>query len=126
MDNESNNTNKGLTLIPKSRAYIEYMILIIMKLPRTERFNIGNEYKLSMYQMLENIMMINKIHDNDEKLNLINRVDAELDTQRIFVRIMYKEKWIDKKKFDYIMNMAYEMGKIIGGLSSYYVKNNKK
>lgn len=44
MDNESNNTNKGLTLIPKSRAYIEYMILIIMKLPRTERFNIGKEY----------------------------------------------------------------------------------
>lgn len=44
MDNESNNTNKGLTLIPKSRAYIEYMILIIMKLPRTEKFNIAKEY----------------------------------------------------------------------------------
>lgn len=38
---------KELTLIPKSEAYIQYMLELIMKLPRTEKFSIGNEYKLS-------------------------------------------------------------------------------
>ena len=47
---------KELTLIPKSEKYIQYMLEIIMKLPRTEKFSIGNEYKQSMYKMLENIL----------------------------------------------------------------------
>ena len=37
-----------LQLIPKAEKYIEYILQIILKLPRTEKFNIGNEYKISM------------------------------------------------------------------------------
>ena len=41
-------------------------------------------------------------------------------------QIAYKNNWIDKRRFDYIMDMIYEMGKIIGGLLKYYAKDNKK
>ena len=51
---------KKLQLIPKTEKYIEYMLQIIFKLPRTEKFSIGTEYKQSLYQTLENIMMISK------------------------------------------------------------------
>ena len=40
-----------LILIPKYEKYMEYMLQVILKLPRTEKFNIGNEYKLSLYKM---------------------------------------------------------------------------
>ena len=30
-----------LKLIPKSEKYIEYMLQVILKLPRTEKFSIG-------------------------------------------------------------------------------------
>ena len=53
-----------LILIPKVENYIKYILQIIFKLPRTEKFNIGTEYKSSMYQMLQDIMMINKIEKN--------------------------------------------------------------
>ena len=36
--------SKQLTLIPKIEDYIEYVLNIITKLPRTEKFSIGNEY----------------------------------------------------------------------------------
>lgn len=49
-----------------------------------------------------------------------------LNTQRIFLRIMCNNKWIDEKKFNYVMDTIYEMGKIVGGLVKYYAKNNKK
>ena len=49
-----------LKLIPKSERYIQYIIELIIKLPRTEKFSIGNEYKSSLYNMLENIMYLNK------------------------------------------------------------------
>lgn len=105
-----------LILIPKTEKYIEYMINLIIKLPRTERFSIGTEYKTSMYKMLENILLISKIEDKKKCIEILNKIDAKLNTQRMFLRIMCKNKWIDNKKFNIVMELIYEIGKIIGGL----------
>lgn len=124
MDKKTEKENK-LQLIPKSEKYIEYVLQIITKLPRTEKFNIGNEYKQSMYEMLRNIMYLSKIEQN-QALNILNKIDAELNTQRIFLRIMKNNKWIDERKFKIAIEQIYEIGKILGGLLKYYAKNNKK
>ena len=145
-----------LALIPKAEKYIEYMLDVMIKLPRTEKFSIGTEYKQSMYQMLREIMLLNKTKntyklkdntklkiesteknnkDNLEKqneykkylkemINILNIIDSQLNTQRIYLRIMKKYKWIDEKKFNVAMNLIYEIGKILGGLIKYYAKNN--
>lgn len=114
-----------LTLIPKYERYMQYMIEVIIKMPRTEKFNIGNEFKNIMYKMLENILYINKI-EKSERLYYLNLIDAELNTQRIMIRIMVKNKWIDEKKYKVSMQLLYEIGKILGGLIKYYAKNDKK
>ena len=115
-----------LLLIPKSEKYAEYIIDLIIKLPRTEKFSIGNEYKTSLYKMLEKIMYINKmsIEDKSKVIVTLNEIDALLNTQRIYLRIMKKYKWIDENKFNVAMNLIYEIGKILGGLIKYYAKNN--
>ena len=115
-----------LLLIPKTEKYAEYIIDLIIKLPRTEKFSIGNEYKTSLYKMLEKIMYINKMSKEDKSKVIVtlNEIDALLNTQRIYLRIMKKYKWIDEKKFNVAMNLIYEIGKILGGLIKYYAKNN--
>lgn len=50
-----------LVIIPKIEKYIEYMLTILIKLPRIEKFNIGTEIKTSMYEMLKDILLANKI-----------------------------------------------------------------
>lgn len=122
MENKKENE---LTLIPKTERYIQYMLDVIIKLPRTEKFSIGTEYKNSMYKMLRNVLYINKI-EMEERLYYINLVDAELNTQRIYLRIMKNNRWIDEKKFNVSIDLIYEIGKIVGGLVKYYAKNNKK
>ena len=112
-----------LILIPKIEKYIEYILNVILKIPRTEKFNIGNEYKVSMYRLLTNAIYINKI---GIKLAFLNTIDAELVLQRIYLRIMVKNRWIDEKKFKVSMEQISEIGKIVGGLIKYYAKNNKK
>ena len=114
-----------LMLIPKIEKYIEYMLQIILKLPRVEKFSIGTEYKQSMYQMLQHILIISKIGKN-ETLYYLNKIDANLNTQRIYLRIMKKSRWIDEHKFKVAMEQIYEIGKILGGLIKYYAKNNTK
>lgn len=59
----SDNKKTELQLIPKSETYIQYMIDVIFKLPRTEKFSMGTEYKTSMYKMLESIMLLSKVFD---------------------------------------------------------------
>lgn len=118
--------NKQLILIPKIEDYIEYVLNIITKLPRTEKFSIGNEYKKSMYEILENSLYITKINKTENKkeiLKTLNYIDSKLTCQRIYLRIMKKQKWIDENKFNISINKIYEIGKIVGGLVKYYAKN---
>ena len=124
METKTEKENK-LQLIPKTEKYIEYMLQLITKLPRVEKFNIGNEYRLSMYEMLRNIMYLSKI-EKSKCLEIANNIDAELYTQRIYLIIMKNNKWIDERKFKIAMEQIYEIGKILGGLIKYYAKNIKK
>lgn len=51
-----------LQLIPKVENYIQYELEMLLKLPRTEKYSIGTEYKESMYNTLEKVMFVNKIN----------------------------------------------------------------
>lgn len=106
---------KELVLIPKAETYIQYMLELIMKLPRTEKFSIGTEIKTSMYEMLKNILLVSKVNIS-KRLEIYNIVDAQIYYQRICIRIMYDNKWIDNKKYKYSNELLSEIGKILGGL----------
>lgn len=125
MMNKKEEKENKLLLIPKAEKYIEYMLQVLIKLPRTEKFSIGNEYKKSMYKMLEEIMYITKA-EKYKILEILNKIDTYLNTQRIYLRIMKKSQWIDERKFKISMEQIYEIGKIVGGLVKFYAQNNKK
>lgn len=107
--------NNKLIIIPKMEKYIEYMLTILIKIPRTEKFSIGTEIKTSMYEMLKHILFANKI-DKRKRLEIYNIVDSHIYYQRICIRIMYNNKWIDMKKYKYSNELLDEIGKILGGL----------
>ena len=122
MEKVLKNKENELTLIPKTERYLEYILTVIFKIPKVEKYSIGTEYKISLYKMLEDIMYLNKV--DTARLQLLNKIDAQLSVQRIFLRIMFKNSWIDQKKFDYAMSLIYEIRKILGGLTKYYGKNH--
>ena len=110
------NKDKELSIIPKYEFYMEYMLeVILLRLPRTEKYSIGTEFKSVMYSTLKDIIFIGKIIPK-ERLYYLNRIDAGLNVQRALLRIMKKNRWIDLKRFDYVMNtLIREIGNILGG-----------
>ncbi|MGN1300960.1 MAG: four helix bundle protein [Clostridia bacterium] len=118
------NKEQGLLIIPKYEKYMEYMLeVILIHLPRTEKYSIGTEFKSVMYETFKDIMFIEKIAKK-ERLYYLNRIDAGLNVQRALLRIMKKNRWIDETRFNYIMNsLIKEVGLILGGLIKYYAKN---
>ena len=119
------NQSQELIIIPKYEKYMQYMIEVILKMPRTEKFNIGNEFKTIMYKTIENILYINKI-EISKRIYYLNLIDAQICVQRTMLRLMVKNKWIDEKKSYIAIELIYEIGKILGGLEKYYAKNSKK
>lgn len=107
--------NNDLIIIPKIEKYIEYMLTILLKLPRTEKFSIGTEVKTSMYEMLKYVLYASKV-EKRKRLELYNIVDSQIYYQRICIRIMYNNQWIDMKKYKYSNELLAEIGKILGGL----------
>ena len=107
--------NNQLIIIPKIEKYIEYVLTMVLKLPRTEKFNIGNEIKNSMYNMLKYTLLSTKM-ERGKRLELYNIIDSEIYYQRICIRIMYNNKWIDDKKYKYSNELLSEIGRILGGL----------
>ena len=123
--NEKEYKNSELILIPKVEKYTEYILNLLIKIQRTEKYSIGTEYKSSMYEMIQNILYLNKI-EKSKRMYYLNKIDAILNCQRIYLRIMKNNHWIDEKKFNIAIDKIYEIGKIIGGLLKYYAKNNTK
>ena len=119
------NAENELKLIPVYEQYMEYMIQLLIKLPRTEKFSIGTDFKQLLYTALEDILYIQKLPKN-QRLIYLNKIDAKLNAQRILLRIMKKFAWIDIKKFNIAIGQIYEIGKILGGLIKYYAQNNTK
>lgn len=114
-DKEMERKNSELIIIPKIEKYIEYMLMILIKLPRTEKFSIGTELKTSMYEMLKYVLLASKV-EKRRRLELYNIVDSQIYYQRICIRIMYNNKWIDMNKYKYSNELLAEIGKILGGL----------
>ncbi len=114
-DREMVKNNNELIMIPKIEKYIEYMLTVLLKLPRTEKFSIGTEIKTSMYEMLKNVLLASKLEKN-KRLQIYNIVDSHIYYQRICIRILYNHKWIDEKKYKYSNELLSEIGKILGGL----------
>lgn len=83
------NEKNVLKLIPLYENYMQYMIEVIMKLPRTEKFSIGNEFKNVMYDTFRNIIYIEKV-ESKNRLYYLNKIDADLNVQRALLRIMKK------------------------------------
>lgn len=107
--------NNELIIIPKIEKYIEYMLVILIKLPRTEKISIVTEIKTSMFEMLQKVLLVSKV-EKSKRLTIYNVIDSHIHFQRICIRIMYNNKWIDDKKYRYSNELLSEIGKILGGL----------
>ena len=71
--------NSSLKLIPKFEMYMEYMLkIVLIQLPRTEKFSIGTEYKTLMYDTLKNILLVDKI-DMSKKLLYLKSYEKLMD-----------------------------------------------
>ena len=117
MQNSNKQENNELILIPKAERYIQYIIELIMKLPRIEKFGIGTEYKQSMFKMLEKILVEpkNAIVKQFRKMLSFENVELEITDEAIkaIAEEAYKRKTgaraLRSIMEDFMIDVMYEV-----------------
>ena len=64
---------------------------------------------------LVTFIIVEKIANKNIRLNTINKIDAEISTQKFFGRFSYKNKYISHNNYFEWSKKLDEIGKIIGG-----------
>ena len=75
--------------------------------------------------MMNNIIYLSKV-PIEFRFDYSVKIDCLVQVQRIYLRIMKNNRWIDEKKFKVSLDLLSEIGKINGGLIKFYGKNYKK
>ena len=95
-------TESELIIYQKYIDLVEYGYNLLIKYPKTEKYALTSEIRKSMFETLRLILYANKI-------------DAEISTQKFFVRFSYKNKYISHNNYFEWSKRLDEIGKIIGG-----------
>lgn len=112
-----------LYMLPKVERHIQYVLGVVLKLPRTEKFNIGQEMKLVAYDTLKNILYLSKVNVKD-RISIANVIDANISYEKSLIRIMYKSRYIDNKKYMYMMDELIILGNMLGAYIKYLNNTN--
>lgn len=108
-------TESNLLIYQKYTDVIEYGYNLLKKYPKSEKYGLSSEIRKSMFQTIRLILYANKMSNKYNKLDIINKIDAEIASQKFFVRFSYKNRYISNNNYYEWSKRLDEIGKILGG-----------
>ena len=108
-------TESKLLIYQKYVDLIEYGYKLLIKYPKYEKYALASEVRRNMYQSLKYILYANKIANKYNRLDILNRLDAEIAMQSFLVRFSYKNRYINTSNYYEWSKRLEEIGKILGG-----------
>ena len=108
-------TESKLLIYQKYVDLIEYGYKLLIKYHKYEKYALVSEIRRNMYQSLKYILYANKIANKYNRLDILNRLDAEIAMQSFLVRFSYKNKYINTSNYYEWSKRLEEIGKILGG-----------
>ena len=104
-----------LIIYEKVNKMIIYSKNLLIKYPKSERFDLCTDIKQTLYKILRETIYAWKINDLKERTRILNNIDLELIFLKSLVRISYEFKYITEKNFLVWSENIAEIGKMIGG-----------
>ena len=81
-----------LITLEKMNNLIFYSLNLLKKFPKSERFDLCNDIKNTLYTILKLLIYAWKEFKKTEKLKYLNRADIELQFLKTLILISYSEK----------------------------------
>lgn len=85
-----------------------------LNFPKKDRFGIGQRCENQIMDLIEAIIRASKAR-RESKQALLYDISTQLDTLKIFIRLMKELSILDIKKYTQIQQYIQEIGKMLGG-----------
>ncbi len=103
---------KPLLILDKIEDMMVYAYPVLNAYPKYERFVLAADIKRCMDQAMERTIEANKKY---YKKTTMQELDVEIDKLRRYIRLSYRLKYIDFKKYKQWSEKVNEIGRMLGG-----------
>lgn len=103
---------KPLLILDKIEDMMVYAYPVLNAYPKYERFVLAADIKRCMDQAMERTIEANKKY---YKKTTMQEMDVEIDKLRRYIRLSYRLKYIDFKKYKQWSEKVNEIGRMLGG-----------
>ena len=100
-------------VLQKVQDLMKYSYPILLQFPKAERFSFAQDIRHCMNTLLELTITEEKRYI---KKTTIENMDIENEKLKIYIRVAYELRYIDKHRYAVWEEKAVEIGKMIGGL----------
>lgn len=106
-------STEDFKLLQKVQDLMEYSYPILNQFPKAEKFSFAQDIRHCMNQLLEYTIEEDKKY---YKKTTIENMDVENEKLKIYIRVAFKLRYIDKHRYGVWEAKVVEIGKMIGGL----------
>jgi four helix bundle protein len=101
-----------MQVIPKLVDFIEWIIPALDKFPKSRKFLLADRIETGLFSMLDKLIEANYSRD---KVLTLRQANLQLEQIRYQIRIAYKLRCLDIRRYEFCANALMEIGKMIGG-----------
>jgi len=101
-----------LPIIQRTYDLILWYVPRLNKFPRNFKFVLGDRVQNTLYTFLEGLI---RARYRRSKLELLERLNAELDVLRYQTRLCKDLQMLDTRRYEYVSGLINEIGENLGG-----------
>jgi hypothetical protein len=105
---------EDIPIIQKTYDLYKLFYQYSLNFPKKERFGIGKRCEDKIMDLIEGLIKASKAR-REYKKTLLYEISLQLDTLKIFIRLMKELAILDIKKYTQIQEYIHEIGKMLGG-----------
>ena len=104
---------EDFAILQKVQDLMVYSYPVLQQFPKAEKFSFAQDIRHCMNTLLELTIAENKKYT---KRTTIENMDIENEKLKIYIRVAFMLKYIDKHRYSVWEAKVVEIGKMIGGL----------
>ena len=101
------------TVILKVYELVKYSIPILEKLPKSQKYLLGDRIETMLLTIQENL--IEAYYSKKNRAELIAKSNIHLEQLRYLIRLLFDMRYINSERYGVISEKINEVGKMCGG-----------
>jgi hypothetical protein len=101
-----------LPIVQKTYDLIKWYVPILNRLPRDQKFNLGDRMIAGLYELMESLILARYA---DQKLTLLKTLNAKLDILRHQTRLLLDFRLIHAERYEHASKLLNDIGTDLGG-----------